>query len=228
MKRCPQCDFIYEDDQGLCEMDGEELVHDSRSFPVAATPPTQRGLRAKPPFRRFAVLVTAFLLTAALFVIYYRSPRRVDSKSVPVAPKVKNSESGTSIPPTASNTPDREPDQTSLATTDSPGPSPSNAGVTKRRSLRSSAGPSSSPAPNLSPAPGIAAPEELLTQSTLGVPVTALSVRPSSSPADPAAPKPSEDKTKPATQKRESKVSSFFKKAGRLLKKPFSSKPSPK
>jgi len=33
MKRCPQCEFIYEDDQSLCDMDGILLVPDSRSFP---------------------------------------------------------------------------------------------------------------------------------------------------------------------------------------------------
>ena len=27
MKLCPQCDFIYEDDQSLCDMDGRELVY---------------------------------------------------------------------------------------------------------------------------------------------------------------------------------------------------------
>jgi len=30
MKLCPQCEFIYEDDQKFCDMDGQELVHDSK------------------------------------------------------------------------------------------------------------------------------------------------------------------------------------------------------
>ena len=33
MKRCPQCEFIYEDDQSLCDMDGVLLVFDSRKLP---------------------------------------------------------------------------------------------------------------------------------------------------------------------------------------------------
>ena len=33
MKRCPQCEFIYEDDQSLCDMDGVLLVFDSRNLP---------------------------------------------------------------------------------------------------------------------------------------------------------------------------------------------------
>jgi hypothetical protein len=30
MKLCPQCEFIYEDDQRFCDMDGQELVHDPK------------------------------------------------------------------------------------------------------------------------------------------------------------------------------------------------------
>src|SRR5947207_11044374 len=30
MKLCPQCQFIYEDDQNLCDMDGKALVYDNR------------------------------------------------------------------------------------------------------------------------------------------------------------------------------------------------------
>ena len=33
MKRCPQCEFIYEDEQSLCDMDGVLLVFDSRTLP---------------------------------------------------------------------------------------------------------------------------------------------------------------------------------------------------
>ena len=31
MKLCPQCEFLYEDDQIFCDMDGEGLVYDSRA-----------------------------------------------------------------------------------------------------------------------------------------------------------------------------------------------------
>jgi hypothetical protein len=30
MKLCPHCEFIYEDDQKFCDMDGQELVHDPK------------------------------------------------------------------------------------------------------------------------------------------------------------------------------------------------------
>ena len=35
MKLCPQCDFIYENDQSLCDMDGADLVYDPTPFPSA-------------------------------------------------------------------------------------------------------------------------------------------------------------------------------------------------
>lgn len=40
MKLCPQCEFIYEDDQKFCDMDGQELVHDpsSRAFTESLLP----------------------------------------------------------------------------------------------------------------------------------------------------------------------------------------------
>ena len=56
MKRCPQCEFIYEDDQSLCDMDGVLLVFDSRTLPnhhalatVPAYPktPTAKSCRSR-------------------------------------------------------------------------------------------------------------------------------------------------------------------------------------
>lgn len=33
MQRCPKCEFVYEDDQDLCDMDGTKLIHDARDLP---------------------------------------------------------------------------------------------------------------------------------------------------------------------------------------------------
>ena len=78
MKRCPQCEFIYEDDQSLCDMDGVLLVLDSRTLPnlhalatVPAPPPkaSPRRSRAVPAF---ATLVLALVLG----MVYYVSTRQ--------------------------------------------------------------------------------------------------------------------------------------------------------
>ena len=50
MKRCSQCDFIYEDDQNLCDMDGHELVYEptlhglqGNATTASQTRPTSEG-----------------------------------------------------------------------------------------------------------------------------------------------------------------------------------------
>jgi len=105
MKRCPQCEFIYEDDQSLCDMDGVLLVLDSRTLPnlhalatVPQTPATaQRRNRAVPAF---ATLILALVLG----MVYYVSTRQT-------RPAV-NTPSSLSIAPVVIPTPEPPPTQT--------------------------------------------------------------------------------------------------------------------
>lgn len=48
MKRCPLCDFIYEDDQSVCDMDGIELVHDNGALIPTAKDTTLRPNSKRP------------------------------------------------------------------------------------------------------------------------------------------------------------------------------------
>jgi hypothetical protein len=72
MKRCPQCEFIYEDDQSLCDMDGVLLVFDSRKLPnlhaLATVPPVPRAQRRNRAVPAFATLVLALVLGMVYFV----------------------------------------------------------------------------------------------------------------------------------------------------------------
>jgi hypothetical protein len=68
MKRCPQCDFIYEDDQSLCDMDGVLLVLDSRNIPVTAKGQPKRN-RAVPAF---ATVILALVLGMVYYVSIHR------------------------------------------------------------------------------------------------------------------------------------------------------------
>ena len=102
MKRCPQCEFIYEDDQSLCDMDGVLLVFDSRKLPnlhalatVPAVPKTHRRNRAVPAF---ATLVLALVLG----MVYYVSMRQ-PNYTPPSQP------SALSIAPVAIPTPEPQP-----------------------------------------------------------------------------------------------------------------------
>ena len=65
MKRCPQCEFIYEDDQSLCDMDGILLVFDSQKLP-------KQGNTQKSQLRsRIVPLVAVLVLTTVLSLVYY-------------------------------------------------------------------------------------------------------------------------------------------------------------
>ena len=67
MKRCPQCEFIYEDDQSLCDMDGILLVFDSQKLPKPKT-------AATPQWRSRGVTVGASaVLAIVLSLVYYVS-----------------------------------------------------------------------------------------------------------------------------------------------------------
>lgn len=78
MKRCPQCSFIYEDDQRLCDWDGGELVPVSGPLPmpeIVAPRPTVPPVMSRR--RVFTVLPLAgVILAAALFLIFYVVPQR--------------------------------------------------------------------------------------------------------------------------------------------------------
>lgn len=78
MKRCPQCEFIYEDDQSLCDMDGVLLVFDSRTLPslhalaTVSAPLPEKGPRRSRMVPAFATLI----LMLAIGSIYYLSTMR--------------------------------------------------------------------------------------------------------------------------------------------------------
>jgi hypothetical protein len=75
MKLCPQCEFIYEDDQNLCDMDGETLVYDTRVGVFPETLSATTGARpAKSRRKSIAVPVVAGLVfSAVLFIAYCAS-----------------------------------------------------------------------------------------------------------------------------------------------------------
>jgi outer membrane biosynthesis protein TonB len=94
MKRCPKCEFIYEDDQSLCDMDGVLLVLDSRTLPnLHALATVELPLAPKPAWRHrtfpaMAALILATVLSLVYFVSSQRSsyaPPRLEGISIPAA-----------------------------------------------------------------------------------------------------------------------------------------------
>ena len=78
MKRCPQCDFIYEDDQSLCDMDGVLLVFDPRTLPnLHALATVEAPLAPKAHWRhRTFPAVAALILATVLSLVYFVSTQR--------------------------------------------------------------------------------------------------------------------------------------------------------
>ena len=73
MKVCPQCDFIYEDDQRFCDMDGKELVHDPAPVVpeqdiATAVSPTPSLMPDVPPMRLARRRWRSFAVAAAVVV----------------------------------------------------------------------------------------------------------------------------------------------------------------
>lgn len=128
MKRCPQCEFIYEDDQSLCDMDGILLVFDSQNLPKQVT-------RSKLQLRnRIVPAIAVLVLTTVFFLVYYVSTRQSVNRvgyspgsvsSTPATPSAN--ETVESVP----NTPAPEPAAAEPAATPQPEAKPKPAESTK-------------------------------------------------------------------------------------------------
>ena len=111
MKRCPQCEFIYEDDQSHCDMDGAQLAHDEHQLPklqaLTTRPPVQ-----KPKARsRILAMVTTLVLAGVMALVYYVSIRQPSrTTAVSISPSVHAAEpAAEGSPATTSDVPPETP-----------------------------------------------------------------------------------------------------------------------
>jgi hypothetical protein len=130
MKLCPQCDFIYEDNQGFCDMDGQELVHDPASGAVDQTAPPK--MTTSPPARsrgrRLSVIfVSAGLLTTLLSVIYLGQRQQSRTTAIPIQSLQQPTTSDTNRPSQVNSTSNTATDAS--LPVESPDPSLSPAGT---------------------------------------------------------------------------------------------------
>jgi len=267
MKLCPQCDFIYEDNQGFCDMDGQGLVHDSASGVVDQTTPAKMStsLPARSRRKRLSVLfVGAVVLTTLLSVIYLgqRQQSRTSYAAIPIQSLQQPTTSDTNRRPSQVNSTSNTATDASLIV-ESPDLSSSPAGtaaaltdasITKAPSTHATEASAAADAmaPNQS-APvilwltnGASIKADDAGETRNGVwyrqggmvtvlkrsQVRAIERRRSSSPrstilASPAAGDAAAKnqlrlrRLEPAIPKRQSRVTSFLKKTGQILSKPF-------
>ena len=108
MKLCPQCDFIYEDEQGLCDMDGKELVY--HPAPVAIQQSAMRPTRltidlpARSP-RRFPVLLLGVVVLATLLSVIYFAQLYRSRSSNPDHSAIQTSGQSTALDTTPQTSP---------------------------------------------------------------------------------------------------------------------------
>lgn len=84
MKRCPQCEFIYEDDQSLCDMDGVLLVFDSRTLPNSHALAKVPASKAAPRRNRAVPAFATVILALVLGMVYYVSTQRHATQSIEI------------------------------------------------------------------------------------------------------------------------------------------------
>jgi len=192
MKRCPQCEFIYEDYQSCCDMDGVGLVADSQLWSdngiAAIGVESLLASSGGSQWRSFALpAIGAVILGAVLFLVYYVSTHQTASQDIHYS--------------------------SAQVTGDS-----------------QSAASQSAPIPDLSrqPAPTSAIEAESTPSPTEAIESPASDAKSSSAPSVTPTTKREEKKRKhdrairnSTNSNKDSKVGSFFKKAGNILKKPF-------
>lgn len=129
MKHCPQCDFIYEDDQSVCDMDGKELVpspavvsDQDLATPVSAAPvPVSDVLPGESAGRRWRnlALLTLFVLATLILVIYLARANQLRSLRAPEETESSTDRSVGPAQPTSEATVG-QPSSSELVSTQSP------------------------------------------------------------------------------------------------------------
>jgi hypothetical protein len=228
MRRCPVCDFIYEDDDKLCAMDGTGLVN--HSGPLAFEESALPQLPQLPPpansHGRGLTLIASGVILALALLLYFHSVSRRNIQSDPGAAKTYNSSSPAdrnpaAVIPVEAKTPIVTPSPTLNSTpekTDAPRKSYRARQLDDHDPFRAvpveSATPLPRPLPSFTPA---RAKVDVPSDKSVSSPLKPTPPLPASVPSvTPKNVKPTDN-----NQKNESKITSFFKKAGRVLKKPF-------
>jgi hypothetical protein len=223
MKRCPQCEFIYEDHQNVCDMDGQDLLHDHglSVLPPHSAPAIKSAKRSS--LNGIALPAGAGLLVAVtIFIGYTASPSSLQTKTEGATAKPATQQleaisrqSDLSMQSTGSVSAvvpaTLEPSEPVTNTN----PEPNVLDKTVHAHIRKSderfpVARSVPPLPRLRPLPRLpeAKPLEKKPNSTVTGRTSQRAVQPKT-------------QSDQATGKKDSKLGSFLKKTGRVLSKPF-------
>ena len=228
MRRCPACDFIYEDDERLCAMDGTGLVHVSGPLPFEESALQQSAARTNSHGHSLTLIAAGIVVVIALVLYFNNVANRNALQSNPLGaaktynPSPPDGQNPVVVTPVETATPFSTPSPAFNPTppkTDAPRKTYRARQLDDHDPLR--AGPSETERPLPRPLPSFTP-----TRAKIDVPSNksvSSPVKPNLPPSEsrPSATPPKEVKPTDTNQKNESQITSFFKKAGRVLKKPF-------
>ena len=111
MKRCPKCEFIYEDEQSLCDMDGVLLVFDSRKLPNLHALQTVPASKTAPKRNRAVPAFATVILALVLGLVYYVSVHRraTENSYTPPAPSAASTSDPVPAEVNVNPTPEAQP-----------------------------------------------------------------------------------------------------------------------
>jgi len=226
MKRCPECEFLYENEQNRCDWCGQELKF-TTFLPPLMTPPPVAKERLKSIWGGFTIPLLVVVLIGTVLVTLYRavpptfsSPLGLKEKRLPdLNQNTKPPASNSPQLLTAPETPPEPAEPSTISST----PTQIKAGKRPRPTTNEKVT-TAVPATHIQMEPAAVSTKKPATSETLPTPPASqkpaassysISVHPEPPPTSPA------PQSKTQVQEKESKFKSLLKKAGRVLKKPF-------
>jgi hypothetical protein len=224
MKRCPECEFLYEDEQHRCDWCGKNLKFTNFLPPIVPPRPIAK-VPVKSIWGGFTIpLLVVVLLATVLVTLYRAAPPTFSSSSGLKGKRLPgtNQDANPPVSPQLITSPEISPEPAE--------PSPVQSTRPQIKAGKRPAPPTNSEvkaAPvthiQMEPATPFVSPAKPATSQTSSAPPA--SQKPAASsyaiPVHPEPPPAASPQSKMQTQEKDSKFKSLLKKAGRVLKKPF-------
>jgi len=214
MKRCPKCEFLYEEDQRLCDMDGTALVHDF-AFLLESGVGTNGSRSIWKVLRQIGLpLVILSLLS------FYVFKHQIGTQNSTPASRIVVSDSETSADAARKQAQPASPlgaEGSSMNTNAGPS-APGGVDSSNTNSAKDSEGVNATATESQESLPLETANVNTTSSDLTG---TTSRLRGSSSAPNRSSLSPNRRSLRSQPQKKESKVTSFLKKTGRFLTKPF-------
>ena len=228
MRRCPACDFIYEDDERLCAMDGTGLVNYSGPLPFEESALQQSAARTNSHGQSLTLIAAGIVVVIALVLYFNNVANRnalqsnLNGAAKTFNPSPPDGQNPVVVIPIQTATPFSSPSPAFSPTppkTDAPPKTYRGGQLDNHDPFRAGSieteNPLPRPLPSFTPTPGkIDAPSDKSVSSPVKRNLPPSELRPSATPQK-------EVKPSDTNHKSESKITSFLKKAGRVMKKPF-------